>query len=132
MVVPHQFRIVLGVRAFGPARDLVSQATGVTHVAASIEDLTPTILDALKLAPDGKLDGISLLPELRAPGSMKDQVAHRVRFTETEFNPRNLLQLTGNNFTVVNAKSLVEAMHYYAVDPETDRIEMKEAFLPSL
>lgn len=131
VLVPHQYRIVLGVRAYGPARDLVSHATGVTHVAASIEDLTPTLLDALKLQPAEKFDGISLLPELRTPGSMKDRVAHRVRFTETEFNPRNLVDLTGD-FTVVNAKTLVEAMHYYTVDPESDRIEMKENFLPSL
>lgn len=131
VLTPHQYRIVLGVRAYGPARELVGQPTGVTHVAASIEDLTPTILDALEIQPAEKLDGISLLPELRAPGSMKETIARRVRFTETEFNPLNLVSLTGD-FTVVNAKSLAEATHYYRVDGETDRIEMKENFLPIL
>lgn len=132
VIVPHQYRIVLGMRAYGPARDLVSQARGITGIATSIEDLAPTILDALKVPSGEKFDGISLLPEFRAPGSMKDQVAHRVRFTETEFNPRNLIDLTAGNFAVVNAKSVTEALHYYAVDAGTDRIEMKENFLPAL
>jgi arylsulfatase A-like enzyme len=131
VLTPHQYRVLLGIRAYGPARKLIDHPTGVTHVAASIEDLTPTILDVLKLKTHDALDGISLLPELRAIGSMESQVAHRVRFTETEFNPLNLIDMTGD-ITVVNAKSLAEATHYYTVDPETDRIEMKRDFLPSL
>jgi hypothetical protein len=132
VLTPHQYRIVLGVRAYGPARALLGPATGLTHVAASIEDITPTIVEALKLPVTDKFDGISLLPELRAPGSLQDRLAHRVRFTETEFNPRSLLTLTAGNFAVINAKSLADAINYYVVDPETDRIRMKEAFLPSL
>jgi hypothetical protein len=54
-----------------------------------------------------------------------------VRFTETEFNPLNLVDMTGDP-TVVNAKSFAEASHYYRVDPETDRIEMKREFLDNL
>lgn len=132
VLTPHQYRIVLGMRAYGPARALLGPATGVTHVAASIEDITPTIADALKLPATEKFDGVSLLPELHAPGSLQDRLAHRVRFTETEFNPRSLLTLTAGNFAVINANSLADAMNYYVVDPDTDRIRMKEAFLPSL
>jgi arylsulfatase A-like enzyme len=131
VLTPHQYRIVLGIRAFGPARALMNGAGGVTQVAASIEDITPTVLDALKLDTKEQFDGISLLPELRAAGSMSSAVSHRVRFTETEFNPLNLVDMT-NDFTVVNAKSVAEATHYYEVDPETDRIEMKSQFLESL
>jgi len=40
--------------------------------------------------------------------------------------------VTAGNFAVINAKSLTDAMNYYVVDPETDRIRMKEEFLPSL
>jgi hypothetical protein len=131
VLTPHQYRIVLGMRAYGPARALIARDPGVTHVAASIEDIAPTLFDMLGLDPQEPRDGMSLLPELRAADALKDQNARRVRFTETEFNPLNLVDMTGDP-TVVNAKSFVEATHYYRVDPETDRIEMKRQFLDNL
>lgn len=131
VLTPHQYRIVLGMRAYGPARALIARDPGVTHVAASIEDIAPTLFDMLGLDPREPRDGMSLLPELRAADALKDQTARRVRFTETEFNPLNLVDMTGDP-TVVNAKSFIEATHYYSVDPETDRIEMKRQFLDSL
>jgi hypothetical protein len=54
-----------------------------------------------------------------------------VRFTETEFNPLNLVQMTGD-VRAVNASSLAEAMRYYRVDPVTDHIEMKVKFIDAL
>jgi arylsulfatase A-like enzyme len=131
VLTPHQYRILLAVRAYGPARNLITRDPGVTHIAASIEDITPTLLDMLKVESHESRDGVSLLPELRFAGSLDAQHAHRIRFTETEFNPLNLVDMTGD-VTVVNAKSFVEATHYYTVDPETDRIEMKRQFLDIL
>lgn len=131
VLTPHQYRIVLGIRAYGPARALIARDPGVTHVAASIEDIAPTLFDMLGLDPQEPRDGMSLLPELRTAGALKDRNAHRVRFTETEFNPVNLVDMTGDP-TVVNAKSFIEATHYYSVDPDTDRIEMKHQFLDNL
>jgi arylsulfatase A-like enzyme len=131
VVTPHQYRIVLGVRGFGKARELIAGGGRVSHVAASIEDVTPTVLDMLQLDSQEQRDGMSLLAELRTPGALSEGNSHRVRFTETEFNPLNLVDMTGD-FTVVNAKSLADATHYYSVDPDTDRIHMKQQFLDSL
>jgi hypothetical protein len=128
---PHQYRILLGIRAYGPARNLMNREPGVTSVAASIEDILPTVLGLLKVDSQEPRDGVSLLPELRSAGSLDAQSARRVRFTETEFNPLNLVDMTGD-FSVVNAKSFAEATHYYRVDPATDRIEMKRQFLDNL
>ncbi len=127
---PHQFRILLAVRAYGPARALIRRAPGVSAVPATIEDIAPTVLDMLAIRSAEPHDGISLLPELRAAGSMA-QLAQRVRFTETEFNPLNLVNMTGD-VSVVNAKTFAEASRYYRVDPVTDRIEMKRGFLDTL
>lgn len=131
VLTPHQYRIVLGIRGYGPARELIARDPGVTHVAASIEDIAPTLFDMLGLDAQEPRDGLTLLPELRTADALKERHARRVRFTETEFNPLNLVDMTGDP-TVVNAKSFIEATHYYSVDPDTDRIEMKRQFLDSL
>lgn len=131
VLAPHQFRVFLAVRAYGPARQLLANAGGTSHVPASLEDITPTLLDVLGIPAQEEFDGVSLLPELRAGVDTSPRLAQRVRFTETEFNPLNLVQMTGD-VRAVNASSLAEAMRYYRVDPVTDHIEMKVKFIDAL
>jgi len=131
VLTPHQYRVFLALRAYGPAQQWLANAGGTSHVPASLEDITPTLLEALGIPAKQKLDGVSLLAELRAGETTSPRLAQRVRFTETEFNPLNLVQMTGD-VAAVNASSLAEATRYYRVDPVTDRIEMKTKFLDTL
>jgi hypothetical protein len=128
---PYQYRVFLAIRGFGKARQLISHPPGKTSVAASVEDIAPTVFDLLKMPTREQFDGISLVPALRSDSEFTARLAHRVRFTETEFNPRNLFDMT-DDVTVLNAKTIAEVMNYYRVDPVTDRIEMKRHFLDTL
>ncbi len=131
VLAPHQYRVFLALRAYGPARQYLGNAPGVVSFPASLEDLAPTVLDMLDLPEPPHVDGVSLLPELQSGARVSSRLAQRVRFTETEFNPW-ALAITGDANTAVSASSLAEAALYYRVDPETDRLEMKTQFLDTL
>lgn len=129
---PHQYRVFLAVRAYGPARQFVGGGHGTASIPASLEDLTPTILDMLDLPSQEPMDGLSLLPELQAGSRTSERLAQRVRFTETEFNPLNLAKMAGGVAAAVDASSIADAARYYRVDPDTDRLEMKTRYLETL
>ena len=131
VLTPHQYRVFLAMRGFGKARALFRHPPGNTSLAVSVEDITPTALDLLNIRTTDEYDGISLLPALRAESEFAARHAHRMRFTETEFNPLNLFNMT-DDVTVVNVQTVTEVMNYYRVDPVTDRVEMKRHFLDTL
>jgi hypothetical protein len=92
---------------------------------ASLEDITPTVVDALGLTPRTAFDGTSWLPELR--GTPQANRAARFRFMETEFAPPGLA--SGD---IVSVSSVRGAAAFYRVDPVTDRVFIRPERLPGL
>jgi hypothetical protein len=131
VLAPHQYRVFFAIRGYGQARDLLGKTRGTLAIPGSLEDVTPTLLDILNVPTAQPMDGVSLLPELQQGLDTSPRLARRVRFTETEFNPRNLAGIASPDATI-GASSLADAAQYYRVDPETDRLEMKTHFLESL
>jgi hypothetical protein len=120
----EQYQVLLAMRSFG-ADELPT--TGGTTIAgpASVEDITPTLADALGLQARGAFDGTSWLPELR--GTATANRTARFRFMETEFSPPGFA--SGVNLTRRNLRS---AAAYYRVDAETDRVLIRPELLPRL
>jgi hypothetical protein len=115
---PAQYRVVLGLRAYGAADRLLPHGTAV-DIPASLLDVTPTLLDLLGIAARERFDGVSLAPALRGGAATMPQLAQRVRFTETEFSPRNLSpeNLTGS--------ALARAVTAFELNPNTDRLSIR-------
>jgi len=115
----HQYHVVLAARTFGNA-SLQLRPGSIVAEPVSLEDVTPTIAALLSLQPSQPFDGISLLPLLRQEPA-KDAFAHRIRFTETEFNPPGFIM-----GTFATPSALRTAASFYRVDPETDRVQLRE------
>lgn len=114
----HQYHVVLAARAFGNAS--LKLRPGIVTEPVSLEDVTPTIAALLSLQPTRPFDGISLLPLLQQQPA-KHAFADRIRFTETEFNPPGL-----SLGTFATPSALRTAASFYRVDPETDRVLLRE------
>lgn len=116
---PQQYRVVLGVRAYGEAARLLDR-TGVTAEPVSLVDLTPTMLELLDISTGESFDGHSFAPLLRAHASPEPSLPERIRFTESEYNPQGFSpeDLTGS--------ALALAASIYRLDPRTDRIEIRK------
>lgn len=120
----HQYNVVLGMRTFGMMPTAFGQGRSI-DIPASLEDVTPTLAAALALKPAATYDGISLLPFLDGTaGSEMNNLAERIRFSETEFNPFSL-----GAGMALSASALRDATEYYRVDPETDRVMIREEFV---
>ena len=119
-----QYRVVLGMRSFGET-PLATEAGLIVDAPASLEDIAPTLVEALGLQSAAPFDGKSLLPLLQPQG--RDNAAlleDRIRFTETEFNPPGVA--LGQ---AISTSALQDAAEYYRIDPETDRILIRKEFL---
>lgn len=114
---PHQYRVVLGIRAYGNAANLIPHA-GVVHDPVSLVDLAPTILDLLGLPSRMDFDGQSLVPLIRLTGDTTG-FAERIRFTESEYNPQ------GFSLDQFTASALAAAAKVYRLDSHTDRITVR-------
>lgn len=124
VLAPAQYRVLLSIRGFGPSASIASG--GLTLPApSSLLDVTPTLLDALDLAAAEPMDGQSLLPVLGLTGGVvaDNGFANRIRFTETEFNPRGIVP-----GTKIEGSAIVHAAAYYRVDSATDRLELRPEF----
>lgn len=118
----EQYRVVLGMRSFGEAS--VSFTPGASIDApASLEDIAPTLADALGLKSAEPFDGVSLMPIVRGEVDTA-AMGGRIRFTETEFNPPGV-----SLGQAISASALRDASEYYRIDPESDRILIREEFL---
>lgn len=115
---PPQYRVVLGFRGYGTAGKLLPDH-GSTDVPASLIDIAPTVLDLLTVTPRDHFDGLSLAPALRQGASAMPELAQRIRFTETEFSPRNL---SPDNLT---GSALAEAVTAFQLDPQSDRLSVR-------
>jgi len=113
---PSQYRVVLGMRGFGPAAKLLPPPRHFTE-PVSLLDLTPTLMSMLGRPDSGDYDGISLVPLLRGERSVADD--QRIRFTETEYNP------IGFTAEQASPSAVAAAASVYKLDPVTDRITIR-------
>jgi len=123
---PHQYRVLLALRGFGPAKDLLP-APGAIAAPTSLEDVAPTLDAWLNLRMRDPFDGRSLLPLLHADESATADFTGRIRFTETEFNPRGFLpgqRQTGSAF--------VDALRFYELDADSGRVYIRRSERPRL
>lgn len=120
----EQYRVVLGMRGYGNVPLSFPQGK-VIDAPVSLEDVTPTLVDALGVASSEKFDGISLISLIEPTVSAEpNRFESRIRFTETEFNPPGIA--LGQ---AISASALRDASEYYRIDPDTDRILIREEFL---
>lgn len=116
-----QYHVVLGVRSSGVQFFNTPNEGLDISSPVSLEDIAPTIVDALSLDSEEVYDGLSLAPLLQRAQTAETRFAHRIRFTETEFNPPGITP-----GAVITTSALKDAVKAYQVDPRTDRISIKE------
>lgn len=116
---PHQYRVLLAIRAFGQAGAGLAPPRSIT-AASSLEDVTPTINELLQLGMRERFDGRSLAPLLRGEPEADARLEGRIRFTETEFNPRGFMPHEQQTPSAV-----ANAMRSYEIDRETGRLYMR-------
>lgn len=117
----HQYQALLAFRRFGI--EAATPGGRRIDVPASIEDVTPTLVDLLELRARAPFDGRSLRPLLEATGPYAEW-PNRIRFTETEFNPMVIASVTGR----IHTSRAATVAHYYRVDPDTDRVELRREY----
>ncbi len=123
----QQYQVVFAVRAFG-STPLTLQPGQTINAPASLEDLAPTLVDALGMRSATPFDGRSLLPLLQAhrSGTAVDW-SDRIRFTETEFNPPGVA--LGQ---IITTSALTDAAEFYRINPVTDRIYIRQESLKEI
>lgn len=114
----HQYKVLLAFRRFGAAAH-TSNSARIVDVPASLEDVAPTILDTLGIQTQDEFDGISLAGLIDGTNS-HNLPSERIRFIETEFNPRDIAPNE-----LMHTSALVDAASYYRVDPVSDRVEIR-------
>lgn len=118
----HQYRVVLGMRAFG--NDLIAPQPAAHSMPVSLEDVTPTLLGLIGIRDPGPFDGRSLSVFLDGNPVNDDHWSDRIRFTESEFNPPALF----NGDTFDEAKLAMETAYNYVVTGD-GRLELREESL---
>jgi arylsulfatase A-like enzyme len=116
---PHQYHVVMAMRAYGDARIKVPVGTQI-DAPVSLEDIAPTLAEISGLQSRQPFDGQSLVPLLRGAPGAEEPFRQRIRYTETEFNPKGVA--IGVQTTT---SALGNAVRYYRVDPKTDRLEVR-------
>jgi arylsulfatase A-like enzyme len=116
---PHQYHVVLSMRTYGDAKIKLPAGTQ-SDVPVTLEDLAPTLAEISGLQSRQPFDGQSLAPLLRGVPGADEPFRKRVRFTETEFNPRGVAIAVQTT-----TSALGNAARYYRVDPKTDRLEVR-------
>ena len=119
-----QYQVLLAMRSFG-AEALPTPAGMRISAPASLEDITPTLADALQLHPHEAFDGTSWLPELSGAATA-DRHA-RFRFMETEFVPPGF-----ESGAILSTSNVRGAAAFYRVDAKTDRLLIRPEYLPML
>lgn len=117
-----QFQVFLGFSAHGLARGKV--VPGARPEPAALEDVAPTLMDMLAIAPSGPYDGYSLASVVAGqPGDRR--LVERVRFTETGFNLPRLLAGDINPDWIA-----MRAAGFYRLNPRTGYLELRPSKLP--
>jgi arylsulfatase A-like enzyme len=120
VLTSHQYKVVLGMRAFGAAADKLPPAREIA-APASVMDITPTLTELAGASSDTTFDGLSLVPLMRAESGMTPAFQHRVRFTETEYTPVGVATPDGK----MSTSGIAKAAEMYEIDPVTDLISVR-------
>lgn len=123
----HQFKCVLGMRAFGAAAGKLPGARHIT-APASVMDIAPTLTELTQVGSPPNYDGFSLVPLMADNAAIPPAFQHRVRFTETEYSPVGVATPDGK----MSASGIAEAARIYTIDPKSDRVEVRTEYLPSM
>lgn len=124
---PHQFKVLLAVRGYGAAAKMLKGA-GTRDQPASVEDIYPTIMDVLGYQSTQPFDGLSLASLLTKDSKSADpEIPNRIRFTESEFNPRGIGAGLG-----LTTSALLLARRNYDVQPETGRLQVRRASISTM
>jgi arylsulfatase A-like enzyme len=112
----EQYHVLLAMRSFG-AGELPTSPGETLEVPTSLEDIAPTLAEALGVQPERPFDGVSLLAQLQ--GNSAGSLGNRIRFLETEFVP------PGFGSGTFSPNALRAAATYYRIDPQTARVIMR-------
>jgi hypothetical protein len=124
VVSPHQYGVVLAMRAFGRAH--LPGPAGEHDWPVSLEDVRPTLEELATGHLPANVDGVSLVPYLEDPAQAV-ALDGRVRFTETCFNTVKLMQGKFTASGVVN-----EAGSYYEMAPDSGWVQLRASRLPEI
>ena len=124
VVSPHQYGVLLAMRAYGRAR--LPGAPAAHNWPVSLEDVRPTLEEAATGRAPAGIDGISLLPYLADP-TRATGLAGRVRYTETCFN--TIKMLAGK---ITKSGVVSEAGIYYEMDPGSGWVQLRADRLPEI
>ena len=124
---PSQYHVLLAFRAFGPQKAF-SAAGRNFEQAASVEDISPTLLDLLgldpaTLAPTGRSLAAALRTGVELPGSGDED--DRIRFTETD-----LRVLPAQNGGFDEDATAEENSKYFVIDPSNGRMRIRKSMAP--
>jgi hypothetical protein len=123
---PVQYQVLLGFRSYGRSAGFEAGGRAIAG-GATVEDISPTILDLLRVQGDPlKATGQSLATALRARGAVvRAAPEDRVRYTETDLK------------VLPNAKDGVDEVGtakqnsiFFEVVPETARLQVRSKYVP--
>ncbi len=121
---PHQYGVLLAMRAYGGAR--LPGAAAIHDWPVTLEDLRPTLEEIVTGTAPSDVDGISLLPLLANP-VLAASIDGRVRFTETDFNTRSILAGRFEESGIID-----EAAVFYELNPDSGWVQFRTERLPFL
>jgi hypothetical protein len=125
VLTSHQYKVVLGMRAFGAAASKLPPARQIA-APVSVMDIAPTVAQLVSVdSHDAPFDGMSLVPLLADDSTTPPGFVHRVRITETEYTPVGVATPDGK----MSASGIAAAAKLYSIDPRTDRIEVRREHL---
>jgi arylsulfatase A-like enzyme len=123
---PVQYQVLFGVRSFG-AKPAFSTAGRDIQGGATVEDISPTLLDLLGVTGDPlSANGRSVAAVLRDPArSMPVAAPDRIRFTETDLKVLPNPDASVNEMATARNNSM-----FFAINPETGRLSMRARYVP--
>jgi Sulfatase len=121
---PHQYGVLLGIRAFGHAK--IPGSPRALAWPVSLEDLRPTLEELVTGKAPRHVDGISLVPYFEHPGR-HSELESRVRYTETCFNTVKLMQ---GNITASGVAR--EAAPFFEIDARSGWVQLRPDRLPEI
>jgi hypothetical protein len=114
---PHQYGVLLAMRAFGRAN--LPGAPGTYDWPVTLEDVRPTLEELVIGRAPGDVDGIPLVPYLADP-ARSATLDSRIRFTETCFNSVKLME---GNFDVSDVAA--ESVDFFQIVPESGWVQLR-------